>query len=722
VNFSATLLLAAPIHAQTLQASVSTITIGQVLNCNDSQTVNLTSSGGPVTFTATITYNAGDTHFGWLYATNLGTTQTTVGTGAPIAATVASGATVSLQVGLNSEIDVNDTATLTLTSTSPAGQTIAIPVSFVTTLACTGLTVNNGTLTAIPASLSLTAAQGQSTTQDVIVTNISSSPVTLSIGPSPLAPWMAVSASATLLPGQSIAASVTASAGSLTPGVYSSFFEINWGVLNLPLFVPVTFTVTGNGVGPGITTGVKVSTSALNFNWVPGNRTPDAQVVAITDQVGTAPIPLTIAVTQYNGPPNWIHTSYTTGAQTGYSLSVAPSTLGLTPGITYQGTITIMPYLGPAVEVYVSLAVTAAPVVTATPTSLTFTAAEGGPAPAAQTVVVTGAGNVVEYSTVPTIVSWLSAYPPTGGAPNGSLPYFAPPGGGAYLSVLVNPTGLMPGTYTGTLTVYGSGPAVGNTNISVTLIVTGPVITSVANSASYAGGPLAPGEMVTLFAAPSGAFGPSTGVSLTSDLIVDNKLPTSLGGVQVFFNGVAAPLIYASATQINTIVPYEVAGAANVQVTAQYQGQTSAPFSVRAVAAQPALFTATSTGIGQGAVGQYDAFGNYMGMNSPTNPVTRGSVITLYATGEGKTSSAVTGLITAARATAPYTPQPQFAPAVLIDGQPATVVFYGEVPGVVAGMMQVNVIVPTGARTGNVPVSISMGTAYSQAGVTIAAQ
>jgi uncharacterized protein (TIGR03437 family) len=62
------------------------------------------------------------------------------------------------------------------------------------------------------------------------------------------------------------------------------------------------------------------------------------------------------------------------------------------------------------------------------------------------------------------------------------------------------------------------------------------------------------------------------------------------------------------------------------------------------------------------------------------------------------------------------------APSVLIDRQPATVVFYGEVPGVVAGMMQVNVIVPTSARTGNVPVSISMGTAYSQAGVTIAAQ
>jgi uncharacterized protein (TIGR03437 family) len=96
--------------------------------------------------------------------------------------------------------------------------------------------------------------------------------------------------------------------------------------------------------------------------------------------------------------------------------------------------------------------------------------------------------------------------------------------------------------------------------------------------------------------------------------------------------------------------------------------------------------------------------------------------VTLYATGEGKTQSAVTGLVTSAQSAAPYTPQPQLAPSVLVDGQPATVVFYGEVPGVVAGMMQVNVIVPMNARTGSVPVSIAMGASYSQAGVTIVAQ
>jgi BioD-like phosphotransacetylase family protein len=37
-------------------------------------------------------------------------------------------------------------------------------------------------------------------------------------------------------------------------------------------------------------------------------------------------------------------------------------------------------------------------------------------------------------------------------------------------------------------------------------------------------------------------------------------------------------------------------------------------------------------------------------------------------------------------------------------------------------MMQAKVIVPANARTGNVPVSTSLGTAYRQAGVTIAAQ
>ncbi|HEX3745216.1 MAG TPA: hypothetical protein VHW09_14830 [Bryobacteraceae bacterium] len=724
LSFGAALLLAAPSYAQTLNASASAITIGQVINCNNSQTLSLTSSGGAITFTAAITYPAGDIYGTWLYATDVSNTHSTNGYDAPITVTVPSNGTASLRVGLNAQIGVSDTATLTLTTTSPTGQTLTIPVTLNSGLGCPGLTVNNGTLTAIPASLQLAAAQGQSSTQDTIVTNLSASPVTFSAGASPFFPWLSTTfGTVTLQAGQSIAVPITASAGSLAPGSYTGTVVISYGPNQLTaLFVNVTLTVSANGAAPGIVTGVRVSTNALNFNWVPGNAKPATQTVIVSNQVGTNPIPLTLAVTQYNGPPNWLATTYAAGAQTAYPLTVSVNALGLTPGVTYQGTLTIEPYLGPAVEIYVSLAVTTAPVVTATPTSLTFTAAQGGPAPAAQQVVVTGGGNVVEYSTAAPIPGWLSAYAPTGSAPNGGLPYFSPGGGGTWLNVLVNQAGLNPGTYTGTLTVYGDGPAVGNTNIAVTLIVTGPAVQSMSNSASYAADAVAPGEMVTLFSTDTGDFGPASGVALTADLIVNNMLPTTLGGVQVLFNGTAAPLIYAGARQINTIVPYEIAGSANVSVTVKYNGQTSAPFSVPTAAAQPALFTSTATGAGQGAAGQYDVLGNYQGVNSGDNPVTRGGILTLYATGEGRTAGSVTGGITSAKSAAPYTPQPQFAPAVLIDGQPATVVFYGEVPGVVAGMMQINVIVPPGVRAGNVPVSISMGTFYSQAGVTVAAK
>jgi uncharacterized protein (TIGR03437 family) len=511
-------------------------------------------------------------------------------------------------------------------------------------------------------------------------------------------------------------------------GTYRGVFVVTMaGAFPSPITVPVTLNVTSNGAGTGITTGVQVSPRALSFTYVPEGHPVGSQSLQIGNQYGTAPIAFAVSVTQFNGPPNWLLTSYNGGnsAQTPSVLAVGVNTVGLVPGVTYQGSVTITPLGGPAVEVTVSLAVTAPPVVTATPASLTFNYTQGGAIPPAQTVVVSGGGNVVSYSTVAIIPSWLSAYPPSGGAPDGSFPLGVAPGGGAYLSVIVNPVSLPVGTYTGTVTVYGNGPAVGNTNISVTLIVNGPAINNVTNSASYSGGPVAPGEMISLFADSTNAFGPAAAVPLTSDLIVNNQLPTSMGGVQVVFlpAGVAAPLIYVSATQINCVVPYEVAGASNIVVQVKYHGQSTAPFGLQTAVAQPALFTSTPTGTGQGAIGQYDASGSYLGMNSVANPVRRGNVVTLYVTGEGKTQSAITGLVTSAQTTAPYTPQPLLAPSVLIDGQPATITFYGEVPGVVAGMMQVNAIVPQNVRTGpNVPVSITLGTNYSQAGVTLAAQ
>ncbi len=49
------------------------------------------------------------------------------------------------------------------------------------------------------------------------------------------------------------------------------------------------------------------------------------------------------------------------------------------------------------------------------------------------------------------------------------------------------------------------------------------------------------------------------------DLIVQSS-SSSLGGVSVQFDGVAAPLVSVSATQVIAIVPYEVAGEATTQM------------------------------------------------------------------------------------------------------------------------------------------------------------
>jgi hypothetical protein len=57
---------------------------------------------------------------------------------------------------------------------------------------------------------------------------------------------------------------------------------------------------------------------------------------------------------------------------------------------------------------------------------------------------------------------------------------------------------------------------------------------------------------------------------------------------------------------------------------------------------------------------------------------------------------------------------------VLIDNLPATVAYYGEAYGIVSGVMQVNVQIPTGIRTSQADtISLTIGGNTSQNGVTI---
>jgi len=68
------------------------------------------------------------------------------------------------------------------------------------------------------------------------------------------------------------------------------------------------------------------------------------------------------------------------------------------------------------------------------------------------------------------------------------------------------------------------------------------------------------------------------------------------------------------------------------------------------------------------------------------------------------------------------TPAPLLAIGVTINGQPAPYVYAGEAPGLVAGMMQLNVQIPSNAPSGNLPITVSIGGNTSQNGVTVSVE
>jgi uncharacterized protein (TIGR03437 family) len=187
---------------------------------------------------------------------------------------------------------------------------------------------------------------------------------------------------------------------------------------------------------------------------------------------------------------------------------------------------------------------------------------------------------------------------------------------------------------------------------------------------------------------------------------------TQLAGTTVSFNGTPAPIVYTSSAYVAAIVPYEIFGQQSVPVTVTYNGVTTAVSTLPVALTAPGIFTADSTGSGQAAVLNQDGT-----LNSASNPASPGSIITLYATGEGQTNPAgVDGKI-ANSGTYPAPIQPV---GVLIGDLAGSVQYAGAAPQLVAGVMQVNVQVPTGiAASAAVPVVLTIGGVASPA-VTIA--
>jgi uncharacterized protein (TIGR03437 family) len=253
--------------------------------------------------------------------------------------------------------------------------------------------------------------------------------------------------------------------------------------------------------------------------------------------------------------------------------------------------------------------------------------------------------------------------------------------------------------------------------LSNAVIVYGPIsstpapdsaaISSVVNSASYLDGPVAPGELVTIFGAN---LGPSAEAGA---LLNGNSVANTIESTQVTIGGITAPMLYASSSQINTVVPFGIGGT-TAQIQVLYQGQPTAATTVSIQPASPAVFSINSDGGGQGAILNQNG-----SVNSQSKPAAPGSVVVIYATGGGLTTpNSVDGLVTAA----PY-PTPMLPVSVTIDGLPAQVIYAGAAPGLISGVMQINVVVPADAYPATYDqVIVTVGDYVSPTAVTLTVQ
>ncbi len=465
-----------------------------------------------------------------------------------------------------------------------------------------------------------------------------------------------------------------AGTGGLTNGTYTGTISIS--SISGQVAVPVTLTI----VGPSAT--LTVTPTSMNYTVQIGSD-PLQQVVTVANTSGAAHF--TVRATTVTGGA-WLSASVSSG-DTPASFTVTLNPASLQPSI-YTGSIAITPVnpIGATQVIPVTLRVMQPAGVAIAPVKLSFVTEDNTGLPTPQTLNVTSTGMAFDSSVAATTSTggdWLIVTPAQGSTP-------------LSVTVQANPVKLTAGTYQGSVIVSSTTPGVNPVSVPVTLTVnqTRPAILSVTNAASFQPGAVAPGEIVTIF-----------GASIGPDQLVPAKvndsgsLDSTLAQTVVYFDGVAAPLVYTWANQVAAVVPYFVATQDSTAVEIEYRGLRSPAITMRVVKSAPAVFTMPDST-------QAAALNEDGTVNSIENGAEPGTVVAVYATGEGQTDPAGQD----GKIASDVLPKPILPVSVRVNGQYAEVVYAGAAPGFTAGAMQVNFRLPADLPRGvAVPVILAVG-------------
>ena len=626
-------------------------------------------------------------------ANNFGSNWLAVG---PLSGTTSSNNVLTISVIPGQLSAGTYSGTVTVTATNPSGAAVAnspvtIPVA---------LTVTAGTLTVSATALAFEqTAGGPAPPSQTVTVGSNGQPLnyTAVAATNASVNWLTVSPAAgnTSTSGQ---LTISADGSKLTPGAtYTGTVTLTSpGAGNSPVVINVTLKVNQGTLSvPG---------AQLIFTQVAGGAAPPAQSILVSGSPGS--LNFTVSTSTKDGN-NWL-TASPASAATPAGVQVLVNAAGLPTGV-YNGAVTITAAgsSGSPITVPVVLTVVPPSTLSASPAALTFAYTTGQAIPPAQILAVSGSAtgtvfNVQVQFSGP--AAWLIVTPNISTVP-------------ANIAVSIAPTTLPPGTYNGSITMIAPN-AVSSSSVQVTLTVSTipkPVVNAIGNAASYSTGGVSPGENIVIFGS---GVGPAT---LANGVVANNAFTTSAGNTRVLFDGVPAPVIYASATQTSVMVPYGIAGRSTTNIVVEYSAVQSNPNSYFVSAAVPGIYTLNTSGSGPGAIINQDG----ITVNSPNTPEKRGNVIAVYMTGEGQTDpQGADGAIIPAVASA--LKKPVLPVTATIGGVSAQVVYAGSAPGLVSGVMQVNLVIPPNAPTGGaVPVIVTVGTAATQTGantVTLAIQ
>jgi trimeric autotransporter adhesin len=578
---------------------------------------------------------------------------------------------------------------VTLTVPGSTAAPLVIPVTFNVS--------NNALLSVSQSAINVVAVAGAAATMKTVSVTATSGSLaftaTASTNPAGLT-WLAVTPNAGSTPNN---LQVTISPANLGVGVYSGSIVVSSTASNVPAqTIPVTLTIVAS-------TAVASPTN-LTFTQAAGGAAPDSQSV----QIAGVPSGTTIGVI----PTVLSGSAWLTATASGDTVTVTANGSQLAQG-TYTGVVTVIVPGAGASPLYipVTLNVTAATSAIALSTNAeTFNVSAGSTSvPVAQSVQVTS-------TTTGTSAPFTASFVPSTG---GNFLTVTPTSGNtpATLALAVDPavsSTLAAGTYSGDVQVSSGTGAVQTVKVSLIVNPAGtPVVLSVVNGASLQPGAVSPGQIVTIFGNNIGPATPTTGTEFTKT--ASGMVPTTLVNVSVTFNNVAAPLIFVAPGQINLMVPYEIAGQTSVPVVVTNNGTPSAITTVNVAATAPSIFSLSQNGNGQGAILNQDE-----SINGTSNPAAPGSIISIYATGEGQLVPAgTTGCITGG--TLPL-PKPVANVSVTIGGEPATPILYaGEAPDQICGLIQINATLPSDLSAGPQPVVLTIGAATNAAqSITVA--